>query len=130
MVENICFDFEDIKMAADPAGSGSFFAKLYFVLVHVFLFLLGFFVIQKKAKELENDRNEKEKKEGEKKFHEKEKSTLHCLNTCLKSCFKFSGNSVHMFAEKWLSVVEHNVGKELKAISVKQGIQVSNLLVC
>lgn len=108
---------------SDPVGSGNFLAKLYFVLVHVFLFLLGFFVIQKKAKELEHEKEQKEKKDSENKSLQKEKSVLNCVNMYLKTCYQFSGSYVHMFVDKWLSSVERGVEKELKSIGMKEGGQ-------
>lgn len=108
------------------ASLGSWLGKFYFVLVHFFLFLVGFYMIQTKAKQEENS---KEIKPSPKKKEVSEKSIYFALNSYMKSCFLSSRkSSVRIIVDRWLTSVQHNLKKELKNIAEVVGKKVRILI--
>ena len=107
-------------MADDTSGSlSSWFGKFYFVLVHFFLFLLGFYMIQWKAKQ-----EGQEKQKPITKKEKSDKSIYHALNSFAKSCFQSRKSSVRIIVNRWIAAVENNVKKELKNIAEVVGKKV------
>lgn len=118
-----------VSIMADGASAsfGSWLGKFYFVLVHFFLFLVGFYMIQTKAKQEENVKE----KSPPKKKEVSEKSIYYALNSYMKSCFLSSRkSSVRIVVDRWLTSVQHNLKKELKNIAEvvgkKVGIFIAN----
>ncbi|XP_066933232.1 uncharacterized protein [Clytia hemisphaerica] len=99
-------------MANDEAASGSWFGKFYFVIVHFFLFLLGFYLIQTKAKFIEDSEKQKNVKKSQ-----PEKNIYHSLNSYLKACFPHVKSSIRIIVDRWLNSLEHDLKKELKNIA-------------
>ena len=111
-------------MAIEEAATGSWFGKFYFVIVHFFLFLLGFYVIQTKAKFIEDTEKQKTTKKTQ-----PEKNIYHALNSYLKACFPSGKSSIRIIVDRWLNSLEHELKKELKNIAEIVGRKVRLVMI-